>query len=38
VAALEQADVEVVLELLDLEGDGGLRHVEVLGGPSCVQR
>lgn len=33
VTAFEQPGVEVVLELLDLEGDGGLRHVEVLGRP-----
>ncbi|GAB1461004.1 hypothetical protein MASR2M50_27790 [Thauera sp.] len=29
---VEQARVEVFLELLDLEGDGRLRHVEVFRG------
>ena len=30
-AAIQQAGIEVLLELLDLESDGGLRHVEMLG-------
>jgi len=32
VAAVEQAGVEVLFQLLDLEGDGRLGHVEVFRG------
>ena len=37
VGAVEQADAQLRLELADLLADGGLRHVEALGGAAEVQ-